>query len=126
MFAFRRLGKVAQSVALIAAAFALFSAPAISQAAEPGKDPPLVGRYDGSVMKTYQAPMHSKITLFKGPYVRKNENNYFLKMETLSNRSGLEAHRNYESGPKAEKLYPVAIRQLTCGAVGGFVGSNEQ
>jgi len=111
VFAFRRLANVIQPVALIATAFAFFSVPAISQAAEPGKDHPLVGRYQGSVMTTYRPPKYDEIALVQGPLdedekrvdllqLEGNVSFYYYKLPP--DRSTLEVQRNYDGGLKAK------------------------
>ena len=113
MFAFRRLTKLVQPVALIAMAFAFFSVPGISQAAEkePGKDHPLIGRYEGSVMTFYRPPAYDEAALIKGPIEGKDTAAYLLNLEgnvsfyyydMPPDRSTLEVFRNYESGLKAK------------------------
>lgn len=111
LFAFRFFRRVIQNIALIAAtAFALFTAP--GQAAEPGKDHPLVGRYEGSVLKFYQAPKFDEINLFKVPVAPRMDakpetlplegNVSFYYYEVPEGRSTLEVQRNYESSLKAK------------------------
>ena len=113
VLAFHRLAKVIRPVALIAAGFAFFSVPAISQAAEPGKDHPLVGRYEGSVLAEYRSPKYDQAAFIKGPLDNDEKKNELLQLEgnvsfyrynLPANRSTLEVMRNYESGLKARGL----------------------
>jgi len=107
-FTFRRLTKVVQPVALIAAAFAFFSAPTISQAEdkEPGKDIPWIGRYEGSVMYIYQPPKYDEAVIVqsktRSEALKLEGNISFYYYNMPPNRSSLEVFRNYEAGLKAK------------------------
>jgi len=117
--------------ALVAAAFAFFGAPTTSQAAEPepGKDHPLIGRYEGSVMTDYRAPKYDEAVLVKGR-MEGDEQDYFLKLEGNTsfyryelppNRSALEVFRNYEAGLKAKGLEIVFSCRDYDGSCGGDI-----
>jgi len=123
---FRRLAKLVQPVALIAAAFAFFSSPTIGQAEdkEPGKDHPLVGRYEGSKIKSYRAPTYDDAILVQGPiskesHLLKVEGNVtFYDYALPPNRSVLEVWRNYESSLKAKGLeiaFSCRMTEKSCG-----------
>jgi len=127
-FTFRRLAKAVQPVALIAAAFAFFSAPTISQAAEPGKDHPLVGRYEGSVMWLYRAPKYDQAAFIKEPINKKIDrlqlegNVSFYYYSLPPNRSTFEVARNYEDSLK-DKGFEIV---LSCATSNQSCGTNSQ
>ena len=106
---------IGRITALITMAFALFASPLYAaKFAEPGKDHPLVGRYEGSVMTFHQKPKFDEISLLKAPVNPSDENNpkvlqlegnvSFYYYEWSGDRSGLEVHRNFESSFKAKGL----------------------
>jgi outer membrane protein OmpA-like peptidoglycan-associated protein len=115
-FASRFFRKVFSGVALLAAA--LFAMPLYAakttQSAEPGKDHPLVGRYEGSVLTFYQKPTFDEIGLLKSPVNPKNYKNpdalqlegnvSFYYYDWPEDRSALEVKRNFESSFKAKGL----------------------
>jgi len=125
MFAFRRLAKLVQPAALIAAAFAFFGTTITSQAGEPepGKDMPWLGRYEGSVMEQYRSPLFDEAILVKGSLngdwkLQLEGNVSFYHYVMPENRSALEVYRNYESSLKAKGVdivFSCATIKDTCG-----------
>ena len=97
-----------------ALALTLFSAPAISQAAEPGKDHPLVGRYEGSQLVFSEIKAYDEANLIQGP-TRWPQDEKNIKANTArvegaimnlqyklpEGRSLLEVQRNYENSLKS-------------------------
>jgi outer membrane protein OmpA-like peptidoglycan-associated protein len=81
-------------------------------AAEPGKDHPLVGRYEGAVLDGYKAAAYDEVGLIKEPFqnwgggkpellqVEGKVTLYLYKLP--KERSLLEVQRNYESSLKAK------------------------
>jgi outer membrane protein OmpA-like peptidoglycan-associated protein len=130
-FTFHRLAKLVQPVALIAAAFAFFSAPAVGQPAkpEPGKDHPLVGRYEGSIMTAYRAPKYDQAAFIQSPTSNKNDllqlegDVSFYYYELPAGRSTFEVERNYERSLKAKGFDIV----FSCGSSVGscYVNKSE-
>ena len=110
-FVSRFFRKTIQSVASITTVLVLSTSP--GHAAEPGKDHPLVGRYEGSVLTFYRQPRFDEISLLKEPVPDKYSNSNVLQLEGNvsfyyyefpGNRSGLEVHRNFENSFKAKGL----------------------
>lgn len=95
--------------ALLAAAF--WPAAGVG-AAEPGKDHPLVGRYEGAVLDGYKAAAYDEVGLIQAPFQNwgggrperlKLEGKVSLYYYQLpAGRSLLEVQRNYESSLKAK------------------------
>lgn len=93
----------------------LFTRP--SQAAEPAKDHPLVGRYEGSVMEVYKPAAYDEVGLFKEPFqnweggrpellqLEGKVSTYYYRLP--AGRSLLEVQRNYEASLKAKGFAPV-------------------
>ena len=112
-------------VARLAAGALLISASAGSFAAEPAKDNPLVGRYEGSVLDGYKAAAYDEVGLIKEPLqnwgggkpdLLKVEGKVTLYLYRLpKERSLLEVQRNYESSLKAKGFEIV----FSCGTANG-------
>jgi len=96
-------------------------------AAEPGKDHPLVGRYEGAVLEGYKAAAYDEVGLIQGPFqnwgggkpeLLKLEGKVSLYYYQLpAGRSTLEVLRNYESSLKAkgfEVLFSCATANGSC------------
>ncbi|WP_295987018.1 OmpA family protein [uncultured Variovorax sp.] len=109
------------------AAGALLSAAAGSFAAEPARDNPLVGRYEGSVLDGYKAAAYDEVGLIKEPFqnwgggkpeLLKVEGKVTLYLYRLpKERSLLEVQRNYESSLRAkgfEVLFSCATSNASC------------
>jgi len=133
ILAFRPLGRAFQPIALIVAAFALFSAPATSQPAksQPAtavKDHPLVGRYYGSELVFSEIKAYDEAYLIQGPSLPpRGEDN--VKANALhvegaistyqyklpEERSQLEVLRNYESSLKSKGFQVLFTCQIEDG-----------
>ena len=96
-------------------------------AAEPGRDHPLVGRYEGAVLEGYKAAAYDEVGLIQGPFqnwgggkpeLLKLEGKVSLYYYQLpAGRSTLEVLRNYESSLKAkgfEVLFSCATANGSC------------
>ena len=96
-------------------------------AAEPAKDHPLVGRYEGSVMEVYKPAAYDEAGLFKEPFqnwgggrpellkVEGKVSVYYYRLPT--GRSLLEVQRNFEASLKAkgfELLFVCATSNGSC------------
>ncbi|RZL61420.1 MAG: OmpA family protein [Variovorax sp.] len=100
--------KLLRNTALAAPAFAI----GIALAAEPAKDHPLVGRYEGSVMEVYKPAAYDEVGLFKEPFqnwgggrpdllqLEGKVSAYYYRLP--AGRSLLEVQRNYEASLKAK------------------------
>lgn len=108
------------TASLCAAAFAAF-------AAEPAKDHPLVGRYEGAVLDGYKAAAYDEVGLIKEPFqnwaggkpeLLQVEGKVTLYLYRLpKERSLLEVQRNYESSLKArgfEVLFSCGTANASC------------
>jgi len=84
----------------------------IASAAEPAKDHPLVGRYEGSVMEVYKPATFDEVGLFKAPFQNwEGSQPELLKLEGKvsayyyrlpAGRSLLEVQRNFEASLKSK------------------------
>jgi hypothetical protein len=114
--------QLASRLAMLAAtALLCVAAPTTAFAAEPGKDNPLVGRYEGAVLDGYKAAAFDEVGLIKEPFqnwgggkpellqVEGKVTLYLYKLP--KERSLLEVQRNYESSLKAKGFDVV----FTCG-----------
>ena len=118
--------------AALLAGLALGMTAAFGQAAEPGKDHPLVGRYEGATLKVYQKPKFDEIGLLQGPVnVRDTDHPDVLKLEgnvsfyyyeLPKERSSLEVQRNYEESLKAKGLDIV----FSCGVSNGSCFTDQK
>ncbi|QSI29045.1 OmpA family protein [Variovorax sp. RKNM96] len=94
------------------ACVALLAAATFASAAEPAKDHPLVGRYEGSVLDAFQSNAYDEVGLIRGPIKYGDKTNpdalkvagkvslYYYKLP--DGRSLLEVQRNYEASLKAK------------------------
>jgi outer membrane protein OmpA-like peptidoglycan-associated protein len=115
MLRFIRSGKDHPNKFLLFVFAALAFSPVISQAAEPGKDHPLVGRYEGATLKVYQKPQYDDISFVKSQIEPKFSDSFSNTLQLEGNvsfyyydlpkgRSLLEVQRNYEESLKAKGL----------------------
>lgn len=120
---FRFLRQAIWGVALIAATFALFTSTSYAADPEPGKDHPLVGRYQGSVMAGYHHADFDEVGLISSPVGDGGKPISVLKLEgavsfyyydSPQGRSELEIQRNLRaaSRPRALKYCSVAARSM--------------
>lgn len=122
LFAGRRWQRLLAGAALIAAA-------TISSAAEPAKDHPLVGRYEGSVMDAFQSKNYDELGLIREPIqtwgdpkpapnrlqVAGKVSLYYYHLP--EGRSLLEVQRNYEASLKArgfQMMFSCASNDGSC------------
>jgi hypothetical protein len=100
--------------------------PPPSHAAEPDKDHPLVGRYEGSTLFFHQPPKYNEFSLLKSPLDWRNRektdallplegNVSFYYYDLPKGRSSLEVLRNHESSLKAKGLEIL----FSCGSANG-------
>jgi len=118
----RRLQQLLACAALLAAA-------TVTSAAEPAKDHPLVGRYEGSVMDAFQSKDYDEVGLLREPIqnwgdpvpkprllqVAGKVSLYYYRLP--DGRSLLEVQRNYEAGLKAkgfQTLFACATTDSSC------------
>lgn len=99
----------------------------IALAAEPAKDHPLIGRYEGSIMEVYKPAAYDEVGLFKEPFqnwaggrpellhLEGKVSAYYYRLP--AGRSLLEVQRNYEASLKAKGftvLFSCATSNSTC------------
>jgi outer membrane protein OmpA-like peptidoglycan-associated protein len=94
------------------ACVALLASATAAPAAEPAKDHPLVGRYEGAVLDAFQSKAYDEVGLIRGPIKYGDKTNpdalkvsgkvslYYYKLP--EGRSLLEVQRNYEASLKAK------------------------
>ncbi|MDR2244369.1 MAG: OmpA family protein [Burkholderiales bacterium] len=123
---FASFRNVFSSAAWVVVALAFFVTPLYAaKSAEPGKDHPLVGRYEGSVLTFHQKPRFDELDLIKVPMDWRSStkpevlhlegNVSFYYYDLPKGCTTLEVQRNYESSLKAKGLEILA----SCGAANG-------
>jgi hypothetical protein len=96
-------------------------------AAEPAKDHPLVGRYEGAVLDGYKVMAYDEVGLIKEPFqnwgggkpelLQARGQDHALSLQAAQGRSLLEVQRNYESSLKAkgfEVLFTCGTANASC------------
>lgn len=118
-----RVAPLLAGAALLSAAAALLPV----RAAEPAKDHPLVGRYEGAVLEAYKGSSYDEAALIQGPLqnwggaqpdrlkVEGKVGLYYYRLP--AERSTLEGLRNYEASLKAkgfERVFSCATSDASC------------
>ncbi|MCL2298614.1 MAG: OmpA family protein, partial [Firmicutes bacterium] len=109
----RNFAAAALALACVGAAI-FISAPAVAAEKEPGKDHPLVGRYEGAKMLGYRVKEFDEADMIQGPAEREQAEVLHLEgkvshysYEIPKDRSLLEVQRNYEASLKSKGLEPL-------------------